>query len=500
MADVLNFTVKTAEEHRDDMLRTLRVLLVRRGVSNPNVGPNSDFYARAQALGNELEVAGANCVIKLDELMIDTAGDTGLARWGGIIDRAVQPAAGSYGNVTLSSSASTTIAAGSTLTDALGLKFETTTAGVYANGAVVPVRAIDTGAATNHAAGDTLTWVAAPPFADDKAIVATGGLSDGADAEDTETYRGAITSFVQEPPGSGNRAQIAEYAEESSNSVQKAFPYPCAQGPSSVHVACVAAPTDTVKDRDLDSVLMATVVVPYVLGKYAEHAHIVTTTVDNENADVAFGLNIPYAPTASPPGPGGGWMDPTPWPPSNAVTGAAVVMAVTSSTVFSVRSLSAPTVGATRVSWLSTVDWKVVTATVTASSVVANGFLITVDRPFVGIVVGSHIWPAAVLGQVYADAVLAQFALMGPGEKTANAALLTRAYRHPIPSTSWPYALGPQLLRSLADASEEVASANYVLRNATLGTSGTVNPTVPAIITDPPSIFVPRHISFYPES
>lgn len=498
MADVLNFTVKTAEEHRDDMLRTIRVYLVRNGVANPNVGPTSDFYARAQALANELEVAGANCIIKLDELMPDTAGDTGLGRWGNILGRQIQPATGSYGNVTLSSSASTTITAGATLTDDIGQKFEATTSGIYANGAPVPVRAIDVGFATNHAAGDTLTWVTAPPFADDKAIVATGGLVNGTDAEDRETYRSAIISFFQNPPQSGNREHIAEFAEASSNSVQKAFVYPCAQGPSTVHVACAAAPTSTSKERDIDATLLNTVVKPYVIGQYAEHAEVTVTTVDNENADIAFALNIPNAPTATPPGPGGGWLDATPWPPSSTANGGADVMAVTSSTVFDVRSVPAPTVGATRVSWLSTTDWKVKTATVTASSVVANGYRITIDQPFVGIAVGALVWPACESGQTYADAVLAQFALMGPGEKTANAALLSRAYRYPTPQISWPYALGPELLRALADSGSEVASVNYVQRNATLGAAGTVNPTVPGTITDSPSVFIPRHISFYP--
>src|SRR5690606_15627403 len=156
-------------------------------------------------------VVGANAVIKADAQMPDTAtdaedinGDQDLTRIADLLDLEPQPATGSVGFVIIESSAPSPIVEGEELSDKLGQKFEVTVGGTYANGESVRVAAISTGEATNLAEGEVLQWTEAPPYCSDKAVVAAGGLTNGADAEDSETLRQRIYARLQVPPGSAN--------------------------------------------------------------------------------------------------------------------------------------------------------------------------------------------------------------------------------------------------------------------------------------------------------
>lgn len=499
---IYDFVVKDPATSRDDILRTIRNGLISRGVSNPNVSPKSDYYVLATAVANELAVAGANCIIAADDLMPDTATGEELERIGAIFGLSKQGAAGSVGSGTISSSATTSITTGQELLDGAGLRYKATVGGTYGVNATISIAAVDTGKATNLAAGTVLRWIIAPPFCDEKVTIAAGGLTNGIDAEDDEVFRARILAYLQTPPGSGNWEHVAELAEAASASVQKAFVYPAAQGAGTFHVACCAAPTTTSKSRVVASATISGTISPYVKGKVPEHTHSVITTVADVNADVAFGITIPDAPTAIPPGGGGGWTNGTPWPtPDASTTFRCTVTAVASTTQFTVDAVTAPTINVSRICWLSPTEWKLYSALVTAVSGVSGAYVITIDTPFVGITTGCYIWPEAQNAQLYVDAVLDAFALMGPGEKTSNASLLTRAFRHPRPGTSWPSTLGGHLLSSITAAQSEVSSAQFFHRTdgttTVTGNAGVVTPQLPASINDAPKQFVPRHIGFY---
>jgi hypothetical protein len=233
-----------------------------------------------------------------------------------------------------------------------------------------------------------------------------------------------------------------------------------------------------------------------------EHSYTLTTTVEDVEADVAFGLSLPEASTASPPGPGGGWLNGTPWPAPDAdSTWRCTVTAVTSTSQFTVDAVESPQVGVSKIAWLSPLSWKLHQALVTAVSGTTGAYVITIDKPFVDIMVGAYIWPDCQNAQLYVDAVLAAFALMGPGEKTDNASALVRGFRHPRPAAGWPMTLGGHLTRAITNAQTEVESAQFFYRTDGTTTltdsSGSVTPQLPAVVTDAPNIFVPRHISFY---
>lgn len=504
MAGLNEFTTKDAIKIRDDICRTIKNGLIKQGVANPQVGPNSDFFVIATALGNELAVVNANTIIRADQQMPDTATENDLKRIADLLDLEKQAAAGSIGGVEITASATSPIVTGSQLTDDAGLRYEVSVGGNYDDGDIVPIAAVDAGFETNHAEGDTLRWVSAPPFCDDNVEVADGGLTNGIDEEDDEVLRSRVLAVFRTPPGAGNWEHVAEVAEESTASVQKAFVYPAVQGPSTIHVAVAAAPTDTSKSRVVADATMDGTVEPFVQGKLPTHAYIVTTSVTDVNCDVAIGLALPEAPTANPPGPGGGWTNGTPWPSMDQTTFyTAHVVSVTSPTVIEVQGPdAAPTPNVTRVAWLSTVDWEVKTALVTSyTGGTANRYTITIDAPFTGIGVGAYIWPECQNASLYAQAVLEAFRLMGPGEKTSNASALVRGFRHPSPANSWPYSVGPIMLRAVEDSGDEVLDATFIYRTDgttdKVGSTGVLTPQVPGSVESPPNQLIPRHIAFY---
>ena len=496
------FVTRDPTEIRDSFCRTMRNGLIERGVANPNVTPSSDWYVLGTAIGLQCAVVEANCAIKSEAQMPDTAVGDELARWAAIFGLSKQAAAGSTGGVVLESSAATTVATGTQLYDDAGLRYEVTIGGVYSDGDTIPIAAISTGTATNHAEDDVLRWVTTPAFADEQALVASGGLVNAADEEDDEALRARVLAYMQNAPRSGDWEHACELAEASTSRVQKAFAYPAIQGPGSYHLAVTAAPTSTNRSRVVEAATVTGTVSPYVLGKMPTHAYGVITATADVNTDVAFSLTLPEAPTASPPGLGGGWKDGSPWPaPDGSATFRCTVTAVTSDLVFTVDATTPPQAGISHIAWLSPSNWRLYRAVVASFTGTSGAYVVTLDAPLTGIATGDYVWPDCVQAETYASAILDAFELMGPGQKSSNASALIRGFRHPPPNTSWPYSLGAHLLRALTNSGEEVSDAGFLHRTdgtTTLtGSSGQVNPQLPAAVTDAPKIFIPRRLAFY---
>jgi len=487
--------IKSVEEIRDDMLRNLRNSLIKRGITNPVVAEGSLPYLKATSLAQEIYAASVVVPLAADAQMADTAQGDDLARVAKLYKLGLRPAGPSSGPVVLAASVTSAIAvpSGSQLLDPNGLIYSVEIGGSYTPGSTIPIVSSDTGASTNLPRATVMRWVAPPPYVTSTALVGDGGLTGGVDAEDYEGLRTRVLSRIQNPPNGVNWPSIVEAAEASSTAVQKAFAFPAANGPSTVHVAVVRAPTPTNKNRDVDTIVLNSDIIPSILAAFPEFVEVVTTTVQNFQASVSFGVALPLSKKASPAGPGGGWTDASPFP-YTASLGFAGAIAVTSSTVFTVISDLAPAVG-TQICWLSTDDWTLRTAKVKSFTGVGP-YVLTIDTPFVsvgGVVVapGDFIFPNAERMPDYVAGILDGFANLGPGEKTTNASLLPRAYRRPLTSQSWTAALQKPFLRNLTDVGEEVYDVDYLYRSS-------ITPSTPGLITDAPYIFVPNQIGLYP--
>lgn len=502
MTEIGELASKTTEEIRDDYLRVIRNGLIRRGISDPQVGPGSDYYVRATALANELTPLYVNSQIQADSQMPDTATGDDLVRQMTVKGLAPRSAVPATGSIVLDCSATTAIPIGAQLIDASSQRFEVLTPGSYIDGDFIAIQATEdsAGAASNHAEGDTLTWVAAPPYCNSKQLVAVGGLIGGADAEDEETSRARLLDRIQNPPGSGNWSEVNLDAEASSPIVQKGFCYPAANGPSTLRVAVVGYASSTSRSRVVSSTIMSGSVVPYVAGAIPEFTEVVTTTVTDVDVDSMIGLTLPSSPKASPAGPGGGWTDGTPWPQILTTTvfpSGNVTACTPGGGSFTVNSDTAPTDGVSRICFLDPFDWTLKRAKVLSHTGSAGAYVVTVDVPFTNLAAalalggtGPFIFPDAQNMSDYVAAFLAATALMGPGEITSNVSVLGRAYRHPLTTFSWPASFDSSILKKIENVGDEVTDTSYLYRSTT-------TPAVPGAVTDPPNILIPRHVGFY---
>jgi uncharacterized phage protein gp47/JayE len=481
MAD---FNVKTLEQTRSDYLSTYRQLLIRLGVTDPDVSPGSAIYVHATALAQETASIGYNLSILAQGVLPDSAQGDDLLRHAALLGLSLRPAGGSTGLVTLVSSVSpVAIATGSQLIDPSGLKYKVSFGGSYNGGDTIRIESVDVGDATNLAEGTVLRWSTPPAFVSQTLAVGPGDLTGGSAAEDLEGLRTRVLDAWRAPPGAGNAAQLSAWAESSDPSVQRAFVYPCFQGPATAAVAVVRAPTANDKGRDLDITLIATNVAPYVVSRVPEYVLLSVTAVANQPVNVSFGLSLPDYTS------GLGWINQTPFP-TFASLGYAPVTGVTSTTVFSINSDAPPQAGVTQIAWMSPSEWRLYRGTV-ISYTGTGPYTVTVDTPFLNIANGVFIVPDAVNLETYFDAVLTQFANLGPGEKVTAAGLLPRGLRQPLASQSWASSIGPSILKFLSNTGSEVLDVAYLYRSQT-------SPTVPLDSNDPPNILTPGSIGFYP--
>lgn len=487
------FITKTSAQYREDFLRSVsNALQTVAGIPNPNVSYGTDHYIIGDAIGKLAEMASYNAIVAADAQMADTATGEDLYRIASIYGLSLRPAGGSAGYLVLTASNTTAIVSGQQLIDPTGLRYQVIIGGSYSDQDSVPIASIDTGSGTNIAAGTMLRWVSPPAYVDSKAPVATGGMTGGVDAEDDEGLRSRLLEKLRNPAGGGNWSQFAQTAEESSTTVQKAFVYPAYNGPSTVMVAVAGAPTTTNKNRDVNSLVVSGTVKPAVQAMAFEGVEVRVSTVQNYPISVSIGLSLPASTSASPPGPGGGWLDGTPFPnysPNSAV------YAVTSNAQFTVYSNAAPLVGVSRFVYIDS-NWNVYHTKVTTlvSNPASNLWEVIVDTPCVGIQVGDFVFPDAVNMDTYIKGLLAVFGQLGPGEITSNSNLLPYAYRRPYVSNTWSHALGPSVLKFISNLGEEVLDVQYLIP------ASPITPPLPSDVTLGPYVLTPypKQIGFYP--
>lgn len=484
--------IRTPEEIRDGALITLKNALIRRGVTNPPVLPGSDFYLEFTAIANEVSVADANFFTALQGVFADGGDLEDLTRVADAFRIAgLRPASRSQGSASLVTTSPTLVNDGAQAVDANGAIYEVVGGGIVSTGDVFTIRSVATGEATNLPEGATLRWLLPPPFAQSEFAVAAGGLKGGADVESVDAFRARIGDWFAHPPKSGNPAHVASFAEAADASVGKAFVYPGAEGPGTIHVAVAARPSVTNVNRELDGTLVSGTIAPFVVGQCPGHPYVQVNSVQNSPATVVVALAMTK-----------GWLDPSPamlwdgglWPR---------VTLASSGTSIVVASAIQPTVGK-RLSYIDRRTWRVYTATILASTLsFANHWQLTLSDSFPGVAANDFIFPALTNAQSYVDAIVARFALMGPGEKLAAFSPLTAGgRRQPISDESWPSGIDGAFLSVVERTDPAIATSFFYLRAAGAATSvspfAPFVPALPASLADGPRIFTPYHVAFYP--
>ncbi|MEX2630037.1 MAG: baseplate J/gp47 family protein [Tistlia sp.] len=144
------------------------------------------------------------------------------------------------GNVTLSGTEGSAVAAGTVLRRSDGAEFRILAGVVIAAGtATAEVAATTPGGAANTDAGVKLSFVSPVPGVGSAATVAAGGLAGGSDEEEDRLVLQRILARVQQPPHGGNQKDYVDWALDRGNhgvAVTRAWVYPREQGDGTVTV------------------------------------------------------------------------------------------------------------------------------------------------------------------------------------------------------------------------------------------------------------------------
>jgi uncharacterized phage protein gp47/JayE len=133
----------------------------------------------------------------------------------------------------------TAIPLGTVIQRADGQQYRTTAAGSISSGtATIQAVAVTAGAAGNAAANDAVALVSPITGVATAALVGTGGLTNGADAESTESLRARVLSRLREPPLGGAEGDYVNWALAVPG-ITRAWVYPLELGPGTVTVRVV---------------------------------------------------------------------------------------------------------------------------------------------------------------------------------------------------------------------------------------------------------------------
>lgn len=492
---VTNLTVKSRNQIRDDILRTIKNGIISQGLStNPNVSISSLFGIVASSIADEAAIAENNCITSINQLMPDTATGLSLDRWLALYNIPRRSATSAVGAVIVSATSPAFVPLGAQLINqSTGIVYAVTVGGTYKNGDEVEVSSIQTGPTANLSAGSTLVWANPPPFFNPKATVSTiNPLTDAATAEDDETARARLLALLAYTPGAGNPPQLIQFAVDSDAHVQSACVYPAARGPSTFDITVFGYGTTVSPDRNLDVVIFNNKVVPFIQGQIAQNNDGYISNVINQDIDISIGLTLPVANSFFNPSPGGGWLDATPLevtaakPAIRVVDGYALSgnnpsIPKNTATGFWVDCPVAPIAGNIySISYLSPI-------TLTLFNSQTNGtyntfahygvgghttlYYFQTNSPFYKnintsqiIQPGSFIFPTAQNTSIYVQNFIAYMFSMGPGERVSIAGLLPRAARFPLETFSFPYKLDNRLLKPIINSGNEVADGVLLFR------------------------------------
>jgi len=500
-----------AGELRDRLLRDLRLCAIDNNVDEPPTQPGSDWHLLATALDtvmlqNFTNVGAAEQAHDVFSAIAEDLDEIRKAE--GLVEI---PASGSSGKIKITVLGSTTIPNATEGTLPNGLRWRTVGTVVNpADQAEIDVESIDTGAATNLKAGETVRFATAPTNVAEEAVVSESEpLTGGDDGESDPRKRDRILNARRNKPAGANWGQLRQWALDALGSVQDAYIYPALGGPASCKIVPVREFVTDIDDysRELSSA-QTQVVRTYIQAKVGiPEEHVIQTAAD-EDLDVTILVTLPASSLSG--GNGQGWTDPSPWPALEvADAGVVTVTAVTTNDVITVSAATttAPVDGQTHVAWWSAVDRKFRQRLVTAHSGSTGAWVLTLESPLIddsgaGPAVDDYISPGAFNLDAYGAAWVALIQRFGPGENTADSGRLPRALRHPFVTDEDPTTVTNTTLAQWSNGyPESGSSAAHTgfpeITGFELGFASATTPTIPATVDDPPNVFTPHFFAIY---
>jgi uncharacterized phage protein gp47/JayE len=228
----MSFNIPTPQELRDQNYNELETEIEG---SNPRL---QNSFLNGIAKMTSLAIHGVYIYLKylFKQIFVTTADSEFLDLHGSPLGIDRLEATASTGNVTATGNDSVSVPQGTLLQRSDGVQYRVTTGGITASGTVtVPVEAVSFGLTTDALEGDSLSFVSPIAGLDSSALVASGGLTGGADEESDDDYKARILVRKRQPPQGGAEYDYTTWAKEVA-SVTRAWATGLEDGLGSVRV------------------------------------------------------------------------------------------------------------------------------------------------------------------------------------------------------------------------------------------------------------------------
>ena len=232
------FTGRSRETIRSELLAAWAANYAARG-ETLQTSAGSDAYLMASAFAVQMEGIEAQAEQTALDILPDTASAEALARHAFVDGIARRSGFTARLSVTVTSGSASTFAipAGTRMSFSDGTPYVVESASVTTSGGspsgTINVRATEAGIAGTRLAGDVLTFATAPSGLNPTGTVASV-LRQGTDAESDEDLAARIIARRRERPGSGNRADWANWVEAyTGTEITQTFVYPLLAPPVS---------------------------------------------------------------------------------------------------------------------------------------------------------------------------------------------------------------------------------------------------------------------------
>ncbi len=461
------------------------------------------WYAEANAIDLVLLAGQQRALFLADQVRPERAASAWLRDFhGALLEETHLPAAGGTGLVEFTAPAGT-IWVGSTTKpdvaamygkDEAGLRYQVLFSETSTSSTIqLTLSGIDTGLATNLAAGKKITLANAPLSANPLGTVVerfTGGSPKESDAD----FARRLLALIRYKQGAGNNPQLRAWARKASSSVDDAFVYACALHAGSVVIGVtqkrgnVQGPGARIANAGtLSSVSIA--LTPPASGLVPAPPYVLPLACVPQYADMRVFASLPRAKRT-------GWRDAEPWP-SPALGGSAVITTLTSQTEFQITTTgpkpSSSTPSLMAINFGTTRFERLAVLSVTEASAGVYDVELSAAPSTITLQASDWISPDTERRVVIARAIEGYFDSLGPGEVVDLATDMRahRALRFPLPAEERPTDAGSAVSVYLQEAlGAALSGAVYEF--------GSTAPSVPSDPTVGPSLMVARRIGLYP--